>query len=253
MERSKSNSDLSQAIPKDGSSAIQRSMSTCFLPRSRGKNSGAASKGKKNNAKSGIISVPDVNGNGDGNDNSQHRRMVNSSNDDSRSKLSIESKNFLKVDWDGKKSVSQRSTACSSTVSSSYSLKQAEISKYEQKMKSEISFQILNNLAYSLHTARQESFKDNSRFASNGNSDFELSDTIAHAKSPEVNGVEKQSSHSIKAIKNVHEVEKPRPRKETRSNVCTLPQIKQEARSKKVSKPLDHTKNLPHVKFTNFK
>lgn len=216
--RSKSSSELTPRLSNnDSSGVLERSRSTCPLPNNnlkKPKLSGASLKTKLNQSKTAVISVPDVNGNGDGNDNSQHRlRNLGKNSLSPRTDLR---KDTYSLDGSNKcsaKSDSESKISCNPTLN----LKSFEtrIKARQQKQKGEISLQILNNLTQTLHTTRSDKFVDNSNIS-----------PFDHVvpKSPADAVTEKQSvAHTKRLASGSLDVV---PKGKLQNNVCALPQIK---------------------------
>lgn len=250
MDRSKSNSDLSLAvIPKDTSSGIPRSKSTCFLSRNTIKVPKTPSNFTKDKmSKSVVTTVPDVNGNGDGNDNSQHGRNAHAHR-------KVEQKSS-KVNCDKNKdspgndeSIKNAMKLQLNAISNGDNFLPTNLKNFEmnviskkQKMKGEISFQLLNSLAYTLYSARPENL-DHISVSYNGHSDSESSFIKPHQSYSFVNGhSEKQSAR--KTFKS----EKDKAKGQHQNNVCSLPEIKCEPKNARITKSSDDSHNLPHVK-----
>lgn len=269
VERSKSSSDLSLNEPKIGACGTpQRSLSTNVLRKNvikEPKPSSNTGKVKSSNSKSTFISVPDVNGNGDGNDNSQHRRTQNVSKNNHFShqrahahpKINkeidlCESTSEYSAKFDVKRNTRQKNSSLCCSSDSSSDKNSVNLNANEQKMKGEISFQLLNNLAYTLYTAPYENAVDSSGCNGAVNASFETKYFSTHQSlSPKDCFSEKTSvPHAKKTSKNGNGNTKAGSRCK-QSSVCTLPKIKYETKTGKASKTLEHVKNLPSVKPPN--
>lgn len=252
MGRSKSNSDLPMTTSKGLSSDIQRSLSTCFLTENISKNikaSSSVANCKIKAEKSLIVTVPDVNGNGDGNDNSQHgrNRRAGRTVEHKIGKASSEiSRNSSVTNDNLKIPVKQkRETVSAGSAYASTYLNNSEISalNQEQRMKGEISLQLLNDIARSLHIARQNNFSDNASCKSNRH---------ASSGSSYMNSCQSTSPtddfNEEKTVANVCG-EKITSNGKIKSNICTLPQIKPETNIQKKIESSGHIKILPQVKL----
>lgn len=250
MDRSKSNSDLSLAvIPKDTSIGIPRSKSTCFLSRNTIKVPKTPSNTTKDKmSKSVITTVPDVNGNGDGNDNSQHGRNAHAQRkiEQKSSKVNCDKyKDSPENDESIKNAMKLQLNAISNGDNFLPTNFAMNVISKKQKMKGEISFQILNSLAYTLYSARPENL-DHISVSCNEYSDSESLFIKPHQSYSFVNGhSEKQSAR--KAVKTVKS-EKDKAKGQHQNNVCSLPEIKCEPKNTRITKSSDDSHNLPHVK-----
>lgn len=250
MDRSKSNSDLSLAvIPKDTSIGIPRSKSTCFLSRNTIKVPKTPSNITKDKmSKSVVTTVPDVNGNGDGNDNSQHGRNAHAQRkiEQKSSKVNCDKyKDSPENDESIKNAMKLQLNAISNGDNFLPTNFAMNVISKKQKMKGEISFQILNSLAYTLYSARPENL-DHISVSCNEYSDSESLFIKPHQSYSFVNGhSEKQSAR--KAVKTVKS-EKDKAKGQHQNNVCSLPEIKCEPKNTRITKSSDDSHNLPHVK-----
>lgn len=253
MDRSKSNSDLSLAAsPKDTSTSIPRSKSTCFLSRNTLKVPKTPSNFSKDKmSKSVVTTVPDVNGNGDGNDNSQHGRNAHAYRkvEQKSSKVYCD-KN--KDSPENEESIKNAMKLQLNAISNGDKIFPTNLKNFEmnaiskkQKMKGEISFQLLNSLAYTLYSARPENL-DHASVSCNEYLDSESSFIKPHQSYSFINGhFEKQLARkTVKTVK----CEKDKAKGQYQNNVCSLPEIKCEPKNGRITKSSDDSHNLPHVK-----
>lgn len=249
MERSKSNSDLSLAVSKNASNGIPRSQSTCFLSRNTKKAAKVLDSSTKNKTSKPIITtIPDVNGNGDGNDNSQHGRHAyihkqveqKSSNDDIKNKDS--SKNKESINSTLKLQLNAISTGDKFLPTCLNHFAMNNISK-QQKIKGEISFQLLNSLAYSLYSARSDNFNHTS-VSSNGYSDSESSFLKPYQSYSFIDGLSEKQS--VKKTFKTARCEKSKA-KGQQNDACILPQIQCEPTNDMVTKLVDVSHHLPYL------